>query len=168
MNSSIQLVKSARSNPGLRGQRSLSGPGFTLLEVLLVVAVIAILAGIVITAINPAKQLGETRNVQRQSDVAQILNGEYQYLIDNSGIAQPGITTTETEICATDAAVCTGLVDLRSLTLDEKYLITMPKDPQCTTVCATNGTGYKISKSVNGRITVSAPGAESKTISATK
>ena len=143
--------------------------GFTLLEVLLVVAIIAILAGIVIIAINPGKNLGDTRNSQRQADVTTILNGVYQYSLDNNGSLPTGITTTATEICATGAASCTGLVDLSVVTANGKYLVSMPKDPQCSTTCATNGTGYKISKDVNGRITVVAPSAEqSKTISVTR
>lgn len=143
--------------------------GFTLLEVLLVVAVIAILAAIVIIAINPGKQLGDARNTQRQADVTTILNGVYQYSLDNSGSLPSGITTTATEICATGAASCTGLVDISAISSNEKYLTSVPKDPQCSTTCATNGTGYKILKTSNGRITVSAPAAEQgKTISVTR
>ena len=140
--------------------------GFTLLEVLLVVAIIAILAGIVIIAINPGKNLGDTRN---SADVNTILNGVYQYSLDNNGTLPSGITTTATEICATGASSCTGLVDLSALTTNGKYLVSIPKDPQCSTTCATNGTGYKIAKDAGGRLVVNAPAAEqSKTISVTK
>jgi prepilin-type N-terminal cleavage/methylation domain-containing protein len=143
--------------------------GFTLLEVLLVVAVIAILAGIVIIAINPGKNLGDTRNSQRSSDVNTILNAVYQYSIDNNGALPAGITTTATEVCNTGAASCTGLADLSSITASGKYIVSVPKDPQCPSVCATDGAGYQISKDVNGRLTVSAPDAEQgKTITVTK
>ena len=134
-----------------------SQKGFTLIEILLVVAAIAILAGIVIVAINPGKQLGDTRNAQRRSDVTTLLNAAYQYSIDNNGVLPAGITASSTEICATGAASCAGLIDLSVLTTNGKYLVGIPQDPQKVTA---NGNGYFISKSVYGRITVTAPLAE--------
>lgn len=145
-------------------KRIKSAAGFTLLEVLLVVAVIAILAGIVIIAINPGKQLGDSRNSQRSSDVTTILNAVYQYNIDTENLPA-SITTTSTAVCAT-GGTCTGLIDLTVLTTNEKYLTELPRDPQCSNA---NSTCYNIVKSANGRVTVSAPQAEQgKTISVTR
>lgn len=130
--------------------------GFTLIEVLLVVAIIAILAGVVIIAVNPSKQLADTRNAQRRSDVTTILNATYQYAVDNGGALPATITTTPTAVCAT-GGTCTGLIDLTVLTTSEKFIAILPKDPSSGTV---NSTGYNISKDVNGRLTVAAPSAE--------
>ncbi len=132
--------------------------GFTLLEILLVVALIAILAGIVIMAINPGKQLADTRNAQRRVDVNTILNAVYQYTVDTNGVIPASITVTATEICKTGATDCTGLIDLSALTTNEKYLTAIPRDPSGT--CAAAGVCYEILKTANGRVTVSAPDAE--------
>jgi prepilin-type N-terminal cleavage/methylation domain-containing protein len=161
-----QLAKERVAMLNLKNIKHKQG-GFTLLEVLLVVAIIAILAGIVIIAINPSKNLADTRNSQRSSDVTTILNGIYQYSLDNSGSIPSGITTAETEICKT-GGTCTGLVDLGILTTNGKYLVGIPSDPQCPTVCDANGVGYSVKKDANNRITVNAPDAENKTITVTR
>jgi len=139
--------------------------GFTLLEILLVVAAIAILAGIVIIAINPGKQLADTRNAQRNVDVNTILNAVYQYALDNNGALPTDITSTVTEICKSDGiAVCTSLVDLTDLI--DTYIVAIPADPTGVTI---NGVGYTISSTASGRVTVDAPDAENNaTISVTR
>lgn len=147
--------------------RSTLKKGFTLLEILLVVAAIAILAGIVILALNPSKQLGDTRNAQRRVDINTISNAMYQYSIDNNGIFPTSVTTTSAEICRT-GGTCTGLADLSVLTTNQKYLVSIPMDPSGSSNA--NGTGYTIVRTSSGRITVTAPLGEnvSSTISVTR
>ncbi len=139
---------------------------FTLLEILLVVAAIAILAGIVILAINPTKQLGDTRNSQRRIDVNTILNAVYQYAIDNNGTLPTAVTTTVKSVCKTDAESTSTCADLSVLTTDAKYLVSIPTDPSGA---GTNDSNYSILRTATGRITVSAPNAEQgATISVTR
>lgn len=78
--------------------------GFTLLEILLVVGIIAVLAGIVIVAINPSKQLATVRDTERKSDIKQINNALMQYYIDNHEYPDSvSSVTTLKEICNTGA-----------------------------------------------------------------
>lgn len=148
--------------------------GFTLLEVLLVVAVIAILAGIVIIAINPSKQLGDSRNTQRQADVNTILNAVYQYTLDNNGSFPAAVTGTPTELCKSTVtpANCTSssLIDLTAVVSSGKYIVSLPIDPLCPTNCHANGTGYRISRDgTTGRVTVTAINQEQgKTITVSR
>lgn len=146
--------------------------GFTLIEILLVVAAIGILAGIVILAINPNKQLGDTKNAQRSADVNTILNAVYQYAIDSNGVAPATITNgtacgvATQEVCKT-GGTCTGITDLGVLTTNAKYLVAIPTDPVGV---STNGAGYEVYKNATtNRITVCAPDAEQgATISVTR
>jgi len=113
------------------------------LEILLVVGIIAILAGIVIVAINPSKQLATVRNAERKSDIKQIESAITQYYIDNYEYPD-SITGTLTGICNTGSAsssvgiTCTNLIDLTVLVPD--YITAIPTDPQSTTT----NTGYYV------------------------
>jgi prepilin-type N-terminal cleavage/methylation domain-containing protein len=141
--------------------------GFTLVEVLLVVVIIAILAAVVIVAINPGRQISQANNSQRNNDVRAILDAVHQYGIDNRGVLPEDITTTATVI-----ASGTGQIDLCS-DLVPTYIAEMPYDPTATgagfTDCTTYDTGYNISATADGRVTVTAPDAElEETISITR
>lgn len=129
--------------------------GFTLLEILLVIAAIGILAAIVIIAINPTRQLAQVRNTTRTSDVNTLSKGLDQYLIDQGGYPS-SITGSPQEICAQDAADCTGLLDIQSELVPD-YMASIPQDPQTTG----NGSGYEVSiNSTNGKVSVNAISSE--------
>ncbi len=135
--------------------------GFTLLELLIVIGVIAILAGIVVVAINPGRQFSAARNAHRWSGVNAMTNVVWQYVGEHGGSFPPTITDTMTEICRVGAATCSGYINLNEL-IEKEYTSTFPIDPNCS-ACAdcneTNGTGYWI-RLDDGRLEVKAECAE--------
>jgi len=141
---------------------SFSKKGFTLLEILLVVGIISILAGIVILALNPSKQLGDTRNAQRRSDVLTILNSVYQYSIDNNGgldeIVDGDDPLEQSETCDANGTDAMDLTD--SLIGDNaKYIVEIPTDPNAEDPLTDSE--YYVTQSDNtNRITVCAPNTE--------
>jgi prepilin-type N-terminal cleavage/methylation domain-containing protein len=129
--------------------------GFTLIEILVVIGIIAILAAIVLIAINPARQFRQANNSQRTANVNAILNAIGQYMADNQGTPPPGIGG---EI---DTPLCDALLT--------KYLPALPTDPSspskggaiekadCDDIDA--GDVKYETENNSGRITVSAPSA---------
>lgn len=128
--------------------------GFSLIEILVVVALIIILATITIVAINPAKNFRDTRNAQRSADVMQILNAVTQYTSEEGHtIAGLGAISTD---CATPTNVVTGTVF--ETTLVDEYIVAIPRDPMAP---EGTDTGYDICiTGTTGRVQVMAPLAE--------
>ncbi len=139
-----------------------SALGFTLIEVLLVIAMLAILAAVVIVAINPSKQFGEAQNAQRRSDVLAILDAFHQYTIDNYGSYPTGNNLSEGVTCEDDGdAICQSGqscdgINIDDLIVDGKYLVDIPSDP---TTATDDVTGYKIFLTSGGRVGICAPDA---------
>jgi prepilin-type N-terminal cleavage/methylation domain-containing protein len=66
--------------------------GFTLIELIIVIAIIALLAAATFVAVNPAKRIGDANNSQRWSDITAIADAWQTYLADNSGVSATGST----------------------------------------------------------------------------
>ena len=140
--------------------------GFTLIELIIVVAIIALLAAATFVAVNPARRIHEANDAQRWADVTAIADAWATYAADNSGnnatSSADCITANTTcmisNYAGTDADYGCGATTTNArIWLDplvtSGYLGSIPADPQSTTAAATS-TGYYFLKDANGVVTV--------------
>lgn len=121
--------------------------GFTLLEVLLVLALVGILLAITLVTFDPIGQIAEARNNQRSTDILRIESALTQYRLQE-GSYPAGITRNHQEICDPDASTCIGYIDLAFLV--PTYLNLIPQDPEDED--NTGGSGYSIAVDENSNI----------------
>lgn len=134
--------------------------GFTLIEILIVMGIIAVLATIVLVAVNPARQFAQSRDTQRVANVNAILNAVGQRVADHHGLFEEGcaagaVSTSTRPIASSGFNMYDCIVPT--------YISAIPLDPK--TGSFTNSTaydtGYTISQDAStGRITISAPSTE--------
>ena len=136
--------------------------GFTLIEVLVVMGIIAVLSTIVLVAINPSRQFAQSRDTQRTSNVTALLNAIGQRSVDNRGIFETGCTAGQIPATTTVIKSGTGGFDLYPCIVPV-YMALLPVDPKTGSFTSTSSydSGYTVARdSVTGRITVSAPSTE--------
>ncbi|MBU1110103.1 type II secretion system GspH family protein [Patescibacteria group bacterium] len=63
--------------------------GFSLLELLVVIAVIGVLAALIFVLIDPGARMAQARDAQRKSDLRQIANALDAYFVENTGYPFP-------------------------------------------------------------------------------
>lgn len=125
--------------------------GFTLIEILLVITLLAILMGIVVLAINPRNLISEVNDNQREADALTIYQALEQYALKNStypeGIKNMQVNTY-INICKTNAPSCnsSSQINLSSI-LVPTYI---SKIPEYST--DTNNSGFYLVKDSNGKI----------------
>ena len=88
-------------------RKSFNSFGFTLVEVLVVIIVLAVIFGIAIVAINPLAQLEKVRDAQRQNDLKQVATALDAFYNDNT----------------------TYPIDIGELDDVTKYIQSIPSDP---------------------------------------
>jgi prepilin-type N-terminal cleavage/methylation domain-containing protein len=146
-----------------------NGGGFTLVELLIVIAVIAILAAAVFVSLNPAQRFQDARDARRASDVNAILSAAKIHQMDNRGAYISAIsgltagnvymigtaTTGCNPACTTAVTSATSCVDLSGL-VSAGYMSSVPVSPNGTGTWTASLTGYTVSRSANGILTIRA------------
>lgn len=152
--------------------------GFTLLELLIVIAILAVLAGTLFVVLNPAARFQDSRNVRRWTDVKMILSAIKLYQVDHDGNFIESINDISEDLyyqigaggdCADDCSnpsvvLQSDCVDLQEL-VDTGYVAEVPIDPNDSDA-SSDETRYYLIKLSTGTITVGSCSEEMGTDSA--
>ena len=154
----MKNLKNKKGGLALRNSK-----GFTLIEILVVLGIIAILAAIVIVAVNPKKHFDDALASTRSAGANSIMNAIGQYIVGEKGdltnLSLPAVpvdpTDPPTPITNDQNGLCGDLIP--------KYSGTLPTDPDSTlegaalTACVVGGStsiGYTIKQPTAGQIVV--------------
>ncbi len=146
--------------------------GFTLIELIIVVAIIGLLAASAFVAVNPGKRVGDASDAKRWADITAIADAIAHYSVDNNGDLPSGVSGAAADLeymitvagganSTTDAdcATITTAEDRRNIAtgIVPTYIPTMPRDPDITKAEAeSDGIGYYLVKDSEGRIKIGA------------
>jgi len=132
------------------------------MELIISIAVIAVLLGATAILINPASQFANARNSERENHINVIINALKQNAADNRGIftCPAGAIPTSTTVLGTNG------YDIDNCIAPD-YIAVLPMDPKTGT---STDIGYSIiSDAATGRITITGDDAElGKVISVTR
>ena len=143
--------------------------GFTLIELLIVVAVIAILAGLLFVTLKPLQRFQDSRNAQRWADANALLSAIKLDQVDNGGSYHTNIaamadntyyhigdasTGCNTTCLNPTVALQEACVDIYGF-IDEGYLAELPLEPN-NTDASEDHIGYYLYKYDTGQICVGA------------
>lgn len=144
--------------------------GFTLFELLIVMAILGILSTVLVVVINPGRQLAKARDTQRETDMIAILGAVYMYTSEHSGglpdtDGNPATNNFPTSLTCIGSSV--GCFDLANAgdtgeTIVPEYMAEIPTDPRTN-----SSEDYLIMVDANGRLIASASG-ETRIVTFTK
>lgn len=147
--------------------------GFTLIELIIVVAIIGLLAAAAFVAVNPGKRVGDASDAKRWSDITAIADAISHYSVDHNGDLPSGVSGanvgdvyminiaggsgSSTETCDSLTSGSTdGKLNIAT-GITPTYIPTMPLDPEITkTIAEADGVGYYLVKDSEGRIKIGA------------
>lgn len=130
--------------------------GFNLIEIIITVAILAIIAGTIMYNEDPEKRIGQARDAQRMQELDAIARAVESYELENHALPSDFAIATlgvgeRVVLCSAAAQLTCGTQTKNCLVVDDpnflgKYLPELPVDPTKSTA---TDTGYYVTRSDN-------------------